>query len=158
PVAQNAVAGLLQAAAMMSAPDTLITKGFSNLERLGAGLTPQQSQALDSIRPYLRGDKPWSETNGASQNSRDPSQGMLRIRSTDVRAGEAQSEQHSMIAYYAAGVAVMFLLFSMAGVGGALIEETESGTLERLLSTNTTMPRLLAGKWIFLTIAGIVQV
>ena len=158
PIAQNAVSGLLQAAAMMSAPDTMIARGFSNLERLGAGLTPQQSQALDNIRPYLRGDKPWSDLTGAASDARDPSQGMLRVRSTDVRAGEAPKEQHSMIAYYAAGVAVMFLLFSMAGAGGALIEEIESGTLERLLSTNITMTRLIAGKWIFLTVMGSIQV
>ena len=158
PIAQNAVSGLLQAAAMMSAPDTMIARGFSNLERLGAGLTPQQSQALDNIRPYLRGDKPWSDLTGAASDARDPSQGMLRVRSTDVRAGEAPKEQRSMIAYYAAGVAVMFLLFSMAGAGGALIEEIESGTLERLLSTNLTMTRLIAGKWIFLTVMGTIQV
>src|SRR5262245_7942076 len=158
PIAQNAVSGLLQAAAMMSAPDTMIARGFSNLASLGAGLTPQQSQALDNIRPYLRGDKPWSDLTGSSGSARDPSQGMLRVRSTDVRAGEAQNEQHSMIAYYAAGVAVMFLLFSMAGAGGALIEEIETGTLERLLSTNLTMTRLIAGKWIFLTIMGTIQV
>src|SRR5262245_34820037 len=42
PIAQNAVSGLLQAAAMMSAPDTMIARGFSNLESLGAGLTAQQ--------------------------------------------------------------------------------------------------------------------
>jgi linearmycin/streptolysin S transport system permease protein len=158
PIAQNAVSGLLQAAAMMSAPDTMIVKGFSNLEGLGAGLTPQQSRALENIRPYLRGDKPWSELTGVATDARDPSQGMLRIRSTDVRAGEAPAEQRSMIAYYAAGVAVMFLLFSMAGAGGALIEETETGTLERLLSTNITMTRLLAGKWVFLTVMGSIQV
>jgi len=112
PIAQNAVYGLLQAAAMMSSQDRMAAM----------------------------------------------SQLMLRVRSTDVRAGEAQNEQRSMIAYYAAGVAVMFLLFSMAAAGGALIEEIETGTLERLLSTNLTMTRLLTGKWIFLTVMGTIQV
>ena len=46
--------------------------------------------------------------------------GLVRIRSTDVRAGETANtgSQRSMISYYATGVSVMFLLFSMAG--GAL--------------------------------------
>jgi hypothetical protein len=34
-----------------------------------------------------------------------------------------------------------------AGVGGALIEEQESGTLERLLSSRLGMSRLLARRW-----------
>ena len=63
-----------------------------------------------------------------------------------------------MIAYYAAGIGVMFLLFSMAGAGGALIEENESGTMERLLSTRITMGQVLAGKWLFLTLTGLTQI
>ncbi len=51
----------------------------------------------------------------------------------------------------------MFLLFSAAGAGGALIEERESGTLDRLLSTRLTMSRLLAGKLAYLTSLGFVQ-
>jgi ABC-2 type transport system permease protein len=52
----------------------------------------------------------------------------------------------------------MFLLFSaVGGAGGALLEEAESGTLERLLSTNLGMSGLLAGKWVLLAIIGIAQ-
>ena len=52
----------------------------------------------------------------------------------------------------------MFLLFSaVGGAGGALLDEAESGTLERLLSTNIGMTGLLAGKWLFLTLIGTAQ-
>src|SRR5262249_34983657 len=78
---------------------------------------------------------------------------------TDVRAGEtADRTTHSMISYYAAGVSVMFLLFSMAAAGGALLDETESGTLERLLSTRVSMFQVLVGKWLYLTVLGIAEV
>jgi ABC-2 type transport system permease protein len=64
----------------------------------------------------------------------------------------------SLISFYAAGVGVMFLLFSSVnGAGGALLEESEAGTLERLLSTNVGMTGLLAGKWMFLTLVGAAQ-
>jgi ABC-2 type transport system permease protein len=63
-----------------------------------------------------------------------------------------------MTSYYAAGISVMFLLFSMAGAGGALLDETESGTLERLLSTRASMSQVLVGKWLYLTALGIVEV
>ena len=112
PLAQNAVAGLVQGAAMMST-------------------APAARAAF--------------------------SRGMVRIRSTDVRAGEGTNPQRSMISYYAAGVSVMFLLFSMAAAGGALLEEAESGTLERLLSTRASMSQVLAGKWLYLTVLGIAE-
>ena len=64
----------------------------------------------------------------------------------------------SLISFYAAGIGVMFLLFSMvSGAGGALLDEAEAGTLERLLSTNMGMTGLLAGKWLFLTLTGVAQ-
>ncbi len=150
PMAQNAVAGLIQAAAMISAPDILMEKGFASLEQFGGGMTSQQRQALDSIRPYVQG--------GAAGSNGDATQGMVKIRSTDVRAGEMPNAQRSMVAYYAAGIGVMFLLFSMSGAGGAFLDESESGTLERLLATNVSMTQILLGKWLFLTLVGITQI
>lgn len=86
--------------------------------------------------------------------------GLVRIRSTDVRAGETANTdmQRSMISYYAAGMSVMFLLFSMAAAGGALLDETETGTLERLLSTRASMWDVLLGKWFYLTLLGTLEV
>ena len=152
PIARNAVGGLLQATAMMAAPDRMIEKGFAQMAVLGAGMTPQQRLALDSAIPVIRGDA------GTSGGGDAATGGMLKIRSVDVRAGEAKADQHSMVAYYAAGIGVMFLLFSMSAGGGALLDETESGTIERLLSTNASMTHLLIGKWAFLSLAGLMQI
>jgi ABC-2 type transport system permease protein len=63
-----------------------------------------------------------------------------------------------LVAFYAAGIAVMFLLFSASGAAGTLLDEVESGTLERLLTSRLGMNRLLAGKWLYITLAGFVQV
>ncbi len=52
----------------------------------------------------------------------------------------------------------MFLLFSMVGAaGGVLLEEVESGTLERLLCTRLGMSGILFGKWVFLVAVGFAQ-
>jgi ABC-2 type transport system permease protein len=51
----------------------------------------------------------------------------------------------------------MFLLFTCSGAGGALIEEQESGTLERLLLSRLGMARLLLGKWLYLLLLGALQ-
>ncbi len=69
------------------------------------------------------------------------------------------SKTDSVVAFYAGGMAVMFLLFNAAGPGGggALLDEVESGTLERLLSSNAGMGRVLASKWLFITGMGVFQ-
>jgi ABC-2 type transport system permease protein len=150
PIAHNAVAGLLQAASMRTAPDLLMERGLRAFETFGASLTPQQRNAIDRLRPILRGDG--GSTAGGS------SQGIIRVRSTDAHEGEAKTQQYSMIAYYAAGLGVMFLLFSSSGASGTLLDEKDNGTLDRLLSTRVSMSELLFGKWFYLTLQGIVQV
>jgi ABC-2 type transport system permease protein len=62
-----------------------------------------------------------------------------------------------LVAFFAAGTGVMFLLFSCAAAGGSLLEEVESGTLERLLTSPLGMGRLLFGKWLFVTLMGVLQ-
>jgi ABC-2 type transport system permease protein len=80
----------------------------------------------------------------------------LDINVVDVMRGE--DERESLISFYAAGIGVMFLLFSAVGAaGGALLEEAETGTLDRILSTNIGMGGLLAGKWLFLAAMGALQ-
>jgi ABC-2 family transporter len=76
----------------------------------------------------------------------------------DTRAVLGEKRDHPMVAFYAAGIAVMFIMFSAAGAGGALIEETESGTLERVLTSGLGMTGLLLGKWLYLTTLACLQV
>jgi ABC-2 type transport system permease protein len=65
---------------------------------------------------------------------------------------------NGMVAFYAAGVAVMFLMFGASAGGGVLIEETESGTLERVLSGRMSMTGVLGAKWLYLFSLGVVQI
>lgn len=67
------------------------------------------------------------------------------------------NRHNPVISMYAAGIAVMFLLFGASSGGGALLEERENQTLDRLLTTGLTMDQLLLGKWCYLTVLGIVQ-
>jgi len=65
---------------------------------------------------------------------------------------------NGFVSFYAAGIAVMFLMFSASGAGGALLEEEETGTLERVLSSGAGMTRLLAAKWLHLLRLGVLQI
>src|SRR5262249_56045963 len=73
--------------------------------------------------------------------------GLVTVRKRDV-VGE--KKKSPMVAFYAAGIGVMFLLFSAAGAGGAIIEEVESGTFDRILATRVTMGTLLGGNLLYL--------
>ena len=69
-----------------------------------------------------------------------------------------QGKNNPVISVYAAGIAVMFLLFGASSGGGVLLEERENQTLERLLCTRMSLDHLLLGKWFYLTLLGCVQV
>jgi len=88
--------------------------------------------------------------------TRDPD-AMLPLR-FETHAVLGEKRESPMVAFYAAGIAVMFIMFSAAGAGGALIEETEAGTLERVLTTGLGMTGLLLGKWLYTTSLAIVQI
>jgi len=76
------------------------------------------------------------------------------IATVDIMGGK---KTNPVIAMYAAGIAVMFLLFSATTASGSLLEERENSTLDRLLCSRLTMDQLLLGKWAFLTIIGFIQ-
>jgi ABC-2 type transport system permease protein len=76
------------------------------------------------------------------------------IQSVDILGSK---KTNPVIAMYAAGIAVMFLLFSATTASGSLLEERENSTLDRLLCSRLTMDQLLLGKWAFLTIIGMLQ-
>ena len=64
-----------------------------------------------------------------------------------------------MIAFQAAGIGVMFLLFSMASAAQSLLQEEQTGTLERVLNTEVRMGRLLlTGYWLFAALVGFLQI
>ena len=173
PLAAPVVSGLLQAAAMQAAPDALMQQGLSMLETWGGELTPAQRQAVDRFLPFLRGQQEWNALaaepgDGAPdpQAAVDGTSGITGLVAVELQSAREEPSaadggrprRPSAVAYYAAGIGVMFLLFSMAGAGGSLLEEEESGTLERLLTSNVGMGRLLLGDWIFFAALGIAQV
>lgn len=69
----------------------------------------------------------------------------------------ADNKSQPKVAMYAAGIAVMFLLFSANGAGASLLEEREAGTLGRLLSSRLSLSELLIGKWLYISGLGCLQ-
>jgi len=162
PVAEFAVTGMLQAAAFTAMPDLLFERGLEALEELGGGLTDAQREAAAEIRDFLSGQA------GGGDNDGQPAAGggfggLVAVDSVNVRAldpptpGSAR-QASPMIPYYAAGMGVMFLLFSMTGAAGSILQEEESGALERLLMSRASLSKILAAKWLFFAGLGLAQV
>ncbi len=79
-------------------------------------------------------------------------------RKVDVIDVMGEGKANPVVSMYASGIAVMFLLFGATGGGGALLEERENRTLDRLLSTQMSMDQLLLGKWFYMSAVGVLQV
>ena len=149
PIAPQMVYGLLQKVTMTAAPDFLMRGGLKQFERNAGQLTPEQRSAVDRWLPRLRDQagKPGGQA-GTSMG--------IAIETVDVM--RERGDRATLISFYAAGIGVMFLLFSaVGGAGGTLLDEVESGTFERLLSTNIGMTGILVGKWLFLGLLGFLQ-
>ncbi len=97
---------------------------------------------------------PVAQVSGAAATSMVSGVVLPTVRVVDVLGG---NKSNPVVSMYAAGIAVMFLLFGATGGGGALLEEKENQTLDRLLTTGLSMDQLLLGKWFYLTALGVVQ-
>jgi len=149
PVAPQMLTGMLQEKVMSAAPDAMMRGGIDQFEKWGGPLTPEQRKVIAKAEEELKRPPQGHGQAGA------PS-GLVAVKVIDVLG---QEKSNPVIAFYAAAFAVLFLLFSCAnGAGGSLLEEVENGTLDRLLSTNLTMTRLLIGKWMSFIVLGGLQV
>jgi ABC-2 type transport system permease protein len=148
PVAPQVVSGLLQGIVATAMPEALARTGMEELDRWGGGLTPEQRAKMEEGLRVLRG------RGTSAAPSSGAAAGLVAVEVKDI-LGETKKNPTS--ALLAAGLGVMFLLFSAAGAGGALIEEAESGTLDRILSTRVSMGRLLLGKAVYLCLVAMTQ-
>lgn len=152
PVAPQMVTGLLQKVAFTAMPDLMATDGMAMLEKYGGELTPQQRQSLEVWKQSLA--SPSTPGAGSTGSSGD---GMPGLPTEVINVMQPGGGTSPTVSFYAAGIGVMFLLFSCSGAGGTLLEEEESGTLGRLVGSTAGMSGVLTGKWIFLAIMGILQ-
>jgi ABC-2 type transport system permease protein len=150
PIADQVVGGLLQKNMMMSMPETMMDAGVAEVDRWSGGLTPEQKATIDQNMKGYRAMSARTPAAGATS-----SDSIIRIEKTDVIG---QNKSNVIAALYAAGIGVMFLLFTASNAGGALLEEAESGTLDRILTTRLTLTQLLLGKLAYLWTLGFTQI
>jgi len=150
PIAPQVLAGLVQKVAMTAMPGSLARGGIAEVDKWSGGLTPEQKARMEaSLEALDRDTAPGARKSGAGGDG--------SLVAVTVRDLVGEAKKNPTVAFYAAGFGVMFLLFSAAGAGGALIEEAESGTLDRILATRVSMTTLLLGKLVYLAAIGVAQ-
>jgi len=141
-VAPQVITGLLQKVAMTAMPDAMAAQGSKYMDKYAGGFTPEQRKRIETGLEELR-NRDSSRTSGV-ETHQDANAGMpISVTARDV-VGE--NKNNPMVSFYAAAIGVMFLLFTASSAGGSLLDEAESGTLDRVLSSRITMGTLLAGK------------
>ena len=152
-IAPQIVMGLLQKAAMTAMPASMADEGMKFADEYMGGFTPAQRAKVDEELNALRKEQASGKI-GTGNGRNDAGAGIVAVK---TRAVVGEDKKSPMISFYAAAIGVMFLLFTASGSAGALLDEAESGTLERVLSTRVTMTKLLAGKLVFNTLLAFVQ-
>ena len=142
-VAPQVVSGLLQKVAMTSLPDVMAEQGSKYIDQFAGGLTGEQRNRIEQGLAYLRKQQ---DSGAAASASANGSGGIIAVT---WRAVVGQNKNNPMVSFYAAAIGVMFLLFTASGAAGALLDEAESGTLDRVLSSRVTMTTLMLGKLTF---------
>jgi ABC-2 type transport system permease protein len=141
-------------------PASMAGEGEKYMKQYIGGLTPQQQKQWDANLAELdalekrRDQNPAAAPARAQNSSSAFGAGIINVHTRGV-VGENQNK--NMISFYAAAIGVMFLLFTASGSAGALLDEQDSGTLDRVLSSRITMTTLLAGKLAFNTLLAFVQ-
>lgn len=147
PIAPQMVQGLLQKVSFTAAPDVLAVEGMGMLEKYGGPLTPEQRDSMARWQKMLG-----TGSTGPADAAANLGPGIDIVNVMQPGYGNV-----GIVSFYAAGIGVMFLLFSCSGAGGALLDEEESGTLGRLIGSRLGMAGVLIGKWLFITTLGVLQ-
>ena len=153
-IAPQMVAGLLQKAGMTSMPEVMAEKGMKYTDQFIGGLTPEQRKRMNGYLEKLRQRENQQDAAGTIPAQTSSFSGPIAVKS---RAVVGQNKRNPMVSFYAAAIGVMFLLFTASGSAGALLDEAESGTLDRVLSSRVNMTTLLLGKLTYNTLLAFTQ-
>ena len=125
-------------------PADMAEQGMKYADEYMGGLTPDQRKRVDANLDALRQLENKRDADGKSAADGGLNGGGIIAVNTRAVVGEEQAQPDGVVLCGAIGV--MFLLFTASSSAGSLLDEADSGTLDRVLSSRVTMTKLLAGK------------
>src|SRR5690606_21872053 len=137
------LAGQVQRVIARDLPDVLLARSATTVEQLTGGWSAQQTQRLAAALDEIQRE------GGAGDG------GAALVTTEQVGSGEGAS---ATISYYAGAIAMLFLLFSSMQGAATLIEERHAGILDRVAAGPAGTDVVVLGKFLFLTVQGMVQV
>jgi ABC-2 type transport system permease protein len=146
-VAVPMLKGQVQKAYFAAMPDVALGSVMDLIEDQFIEITEDQRADLESGLDELREEAEVGATTGW---------GFEDLFADESVAGQSGAANH--VAYYAGAVAILFLLFSAVHGAISLLEERDSGILDRILAGPGSIGVLVNGKFIFLVTQGFVQV
>lgn len=143
------VAARVQRLLQREFPELGVARAASLIDALAGPYTDEQQELLEIALEEIAREElaATSDEEGASQDGLVARQVLSGI--DPDRGG---------ITYYAGAVAILFLLFAAMQGAISMIDERTSGIVDRLVATPGGYPTVVAGKAIFLTLQGLVQV
>lgn len=150
-VAAPMLAGQVQRAYFEALPDVALSGVVGLLEDQFLELEEVQRDDLAEGFAELR-----EESMAATERGESSGWGFQDLSETQEVAGVGGRVNH--VAYYAGAVAILFVLFSAANGAISLLEERESGIVDRVLAGPGRSAVLIHGKFLFLTAQGFVQI
>ncbi|MFP5206945.1 MAG: ABC transporter permease [Acidobacteriota bacterium] len=156
-IAPQVVAGLLQKVAATAMPVSMAEQGMRTAAQYLGGLTPAQQKRMQDNLANLRSEVQAKRDSASTSQGKAEANGFAGIVKVDERSVVGESKNAPIISFYAAAIGVMFLLFTASGSAGSLLDEAESGALDRVLSSRVTMGTLLGGKLFYNTLLAFAQ-
>ncbi|MCH2161068.1 MAG: ABC transporter permease [Phycisphaerales bacterium] len=157
PIAGTMIPGLLQKAAMTALHGEMIKSGLAQFEKVGGAWTARQKMAMSQLDKMFDSQAKAGKADAAKDDAGSNNAGMMLPVELVHPQDEKTKEPRSLVAFYMAGIGVMFLLFSTTGAAGSLLDDEEAGILDRVLCTPMGMGRLLVANWLWVTILGLIS-
>jgi ABC-2 type transport system permease protein len=137
------LSGQVQRIVALKLPDLGLSRTAPAIEGLVGGFNPEQSARLAAAIKKL-----------ADKDIDQKDQSEL-VETTMIGA---QGRSGATVTYYAGAVAILFLLFSAMQSAATLIEERNSGIVDRIAVGRAGTDVVVFGKFLFVGIQGIIQV
>ncbi len=139
------VTGRVQRLLQTDFPVLEVERAVLLIDALAGPYTREQQQALGEIIAAMRESDPQGDDGNGNQ-------GFVERQMLDTEPGLAAG-----ISYYAGAVAILFLLFSATQAAMSLIDERNSGIVDRLITARGGISRLVLGKGLFLILQATAQ-
>jgi ABC-2 type transport system permease protein len=137
------LSGQVQRLIGVELPDLALSRSAPDIESMVGGFSPEQSARLASAIDGL--------ADRSAGGSEQP--GLVQMHTIGP-----QGSSGATVTYYAGAVAILFLLFSAMQSSASLIEERNSGIVDRVAVGPAGTDVVVLGKFLFLTVQGMVQV